>query len=185
MTANDDITGLLADWQNGDKDALERLTPLIYTQLRQIAQKYMFAESGNVTLQPTALVHEAYLRLVKDEIDFKSRKHFFVIAARMMRRILVDDARRRASDKRGGGTPHVTLIEGQIGDDNAEVLAILDFDSALTELGAADAQLSEAVELVCFGGLTTEQAADAMGKSRTQMFDDLRFAKAWLRNKMA
>lgn len=186
MVQGDDITGLLRDWQQGDRGALDQLTPLVYQQLRKIAQRYMIAESGNVTLQPTALVNEAFERLVKGNVDYQSRKHFYVIAARMMRRILVDHARSRSRNKRGGGIANVTLDDSQVGgSDDQELIAILDFDTALTRLAGEDARMSDAVELVCFGGLSTEAAAETLGVSRTTMFEDLRFARAWLRREMA
>lgn len=180
-----DITGMLHDWQHGDSTALERLAPVVYDELERIARSYMHAESAAHTLQPTALVNEAFVRLVQGEVDYKSRKHFFVIAARMMRRVLVDHARAKKRDKRGGGLPALTLDDSLLsGGDDGDTLAILDLDRAITRLSQTDARMAEAVELVCFGGLSTEDAADLLGVSRTTMFEDLRFAKAWLRTQL-
>lgn len=180
-----DITRMLHDWQNGDSEALDRLAPIVYDELDRIARRYMCAESPSHTLQPTALVNEAFVRLVQGKVDYKSRKHFFVIAARMMRRVLVDHARHKVSDKRGGGMPALTLDESlvQDGDDGA-ASAILDLDQAITRLSQSDARMAEAIELVYFGGLSAEEAANLLGVSRTTMFDDLRFAKAWLRTQL-
>jgi len=185
MTTRSDITGLLQEWQGGDRDALDRLAPLVYQELRRIARRYMSAESPGHTLQPTALVNEALERLVRGDIDYKGRKHFFVIAARMMRRILVDHARARQRDKRGGGDANLTLDESLLaGEDGADSLAILDLDRALSELAESDARMAQAVEIVCFGGLSPEVAAESIGVSRTTIFEDLRFARAWLRTRM-
>lgn len=185
MTRRSDITGLLKEWRQGDRGALDSLAPLVYQELQLIARRYMYAESPGHTLQPTALVNEAFVRLVDGEIDYQSRKHFFVIAARMMRRVLVDHARRKQSDKRGSGTPNLTLEESLLsGDAGDETLAILDLDKALTQLADSDARMAEAVELVCFGGLSVEAAAESFGVSRSTMFEDLRFAKAWLKTRM-
>lgn len=180
-----DITRMLHDWQNGDSAALDRLAPIVYDELERIARSYMYAESPSHTLQPTALVNEAFVRLVQGQVDYKSRKHFFVIAARMMRRVLVDHARHKMRGKRGGGMPALTLDESLVQDGNdGDTLAILDLDQAITRLSQSDARMAEAIELVCFGGLSTEAAADLQGVSRTTMFEDLRFAKAWLRTQL-
>lgn len=178
---NSDITGLLADWQRGDERALERLSPLVYQELKRLAQRYMSRESAAHTLQPTALVNEAFLRLVDGDIDFRSRKHFYVIAARMMRRILVDHARARQREKRGDGVPNVTLLEDKhSSDSDVDGLPILQLNESLTRLGEEDPRMAEAVELVYFGGLSIEQTAALLEVSRSTLYDDLRFAKAWL-----
>lgn len=183
MTDSDssDITGLLADWRGGDDGALERLSPLIYHELKRLAQRYMSRESAAHTLQPTALVNEAFLRLVDGDIDFQSRKHFYVIAARMMRRILVDHARARQREKRGAGVPNVTLLEEEHSNEaDVDGLPILQLNESLTRLAEEDPRMAEAVELVYFGGLSVEETAGLLEISRSTLYDDLRFAKAWL-----
>jgi RNA polymerase sigma factor (TIGR02999 family) len=186
MTDNGDITGLLADWQQGDAQALERLSPLVYQELRRVAQRYMASESSGHTLQPTALVNEAFLRLVDGDVDYQSRKHFYVIAARMMRRVLVDHARGKNRQKRGDGIAPVTLLEDQHSEGgNADPLPILKLNEALTKLTETDPKLAEAVELVYFGGLPIDEAAVLLSVSRSKLYDDLRFAKAWLVTEIA
>lgn len=146
------VTALLADWQKGDKEALAKLSPIVYDELRRVAASYMRSERGEHTLQTTALVHEVYLRLVGANFDLENRSHFFAVSARMMRRILVDHARSKNSGKRGGGAKHLTFDEaalvGQSSDD------LLELDEALGKLAVFDEQLAKAVELRFFGGLT-------------------------------
>jgi RNA polymerase sigma factor (TIGR02999 family) len=187
VSNKDQVTNLLIAWQGGDESALEQLSPYVYQELRRLAGRAMEGESSGHTLQTTALVHEAFVRLVDAEVDYRGRKHFFAIAARMMRRILVDHARAKRRAKRGGREVHVPLDAG--GDVETEPAAtdlasVLELDDALTKLAAFDSRMADTVELIYFGGLSYEEAADTLGISRTAVFDDLRFAKAWLRNAM-
>jgi len=175
------VTDLLRRWRHGDKEALDRLTPLIYDQLRRRAGRLLSRERGH-TLQPTALVHEAYLRLVGSgvKVDWADRAHFFAIAARVMRQILIDAARTRRRLKRGGKAIRVTLSEAlQAGPDpNLDLLAL---DSALTSLATQSQRKARMVELHFFGGLSYPELAEALGLSTATVHRELRFAKAWLR----
>ena len=182
MVATKDVTKLLGEWDRGDRDALERLVPLVYRELRATAARQLRRERGDHTLQPTALVHEAYLKLAEQHrAGWKNRGHFFAVAARLMRRILVDHARAHRAAKRGRGVDKVPL-------DTAVVLEIeaasppdaLAVDEALTRLTAIDARQGHVVELRCFGGLTIEETAEAMGLSLTTVKHEWRLAKAWL-----
>jgi len=144
----------------------------------------MAGESAGHTLQTTALVHEAFVRLVDADVDYQDKQHFFQLAARMMRRILVDHARAKSSAKRGGNQGHVALdtsIEVADGDS----IAIMELDDALEKLAARDVRMAQVVELIFFGGLSYEETAAALGISRTLVFEDLTFAKAWLKKAMS
>ena len=177
------ITALLKDWQNGDKSALEKTLPFLHAELRRIAKQHMRRESAGHTLQATALVNEAYLRLVDVELDFKDRAHFLALASKVMRRILVDHARSRQRQKRGSGQKPLSLDESKFlteaGDPD-----LVDLDAALNKLGAFDARLSNSIELVYFGGLTTTEAAAALGISRVTLNKDMQLARAWLYKEM-
>ena len=177
------VTSLINAWREGEDGAIEKLIPFVYDELRRLARRQMQQESGSHTLQATALVHEAFMRLADVNLEYKSRAHFHAMAARTMRRILVDHARRKNSEKRGGGIRNVTLEEGAIAAEHAPS-SILDLNDALSELADNDEQLSVAVELVFFGGLSYEEAADSMKISRTRMAEDLRIAKAWLKTRL-
>ncbi|MCH9694902.1 MAG: sigma-70 family RNA polymerase sigma factor [Gammaproteobacteria bacterium] len=182
MSSNE-VTQLIHQWQAGDAAALDRLTPFIYDELKRLARGYMRSESAGHTLQATALVNEAFLKLSDAEIDYSNRSHFVATAARMMRRTLVDHARAKRNQKHGGGNVNSTLHEEFVADQN-NTPAILEMDMALEKLEIKDARLAGAVELVFFGGLTYDQAADYLGIARTTFYEDLRFAKAWLKNEM-
>lgn len=184
MGGRNDITQLIARWREGDAAALEALTPYIYDELKRLARGYMRRERANHTLQATALVNEAFLQLAGVDADFQSRAHFMVVAARLMRRTLVDHARARASQKRGGGERPVTLHEEAVGDP-ASSDELLELDVALDRLADEDRELATTVELIYFGGLTYEEAAEYLGRSRSAVYDDLRFAKAWLKREMS
>ena len=164
-TPRPDVTGLLRRWSDGDPDALESLMPLVYGELRALAGKYFRSERPGHTLQPTALVHEAFLRLIgQNRLEWQNRAHFFGIAAQLMRRILVDHARRRAAAKRNGGTVRVDLGEpASTGTDRDP--EILSLDQALTSLEALDPRQAKIVELRFFGGLTVEETAHVAGTS--------------------
>lgn len=180
-----ELTRLLVDWGNGDEAALERLMPLVYDELRRLARHYMRRERPGHTIQPTALVNEAYLRLVEQQnVPWQSRAHFFGIASRLMRQILVDYARARNYRKRGGGGQQVSLSEaaGAVGGRAAELLAL---DEALVSLAALDEQQARVVELRYFGGLTIEEAAEVLGVSHATVERDWRAARAWLRREMS
>ncbi|MEM1206884.1 MAG: sigma-70 family RNA polymerase sigma factor [Acidobacteriota bacterium] len=185
-TPSSPVTELLLEWRDGDHGALDRLTPIVYDELRRLAHGQMRREGGGGTLQTTALVHEAYLRLSGQDIDWESRDHFFAIAATVMRRVLVDDARRRRSRKRGGEAEQVPLAElgqepGMPGPD-ADILAL---DAALEQLSANDPRKGRIIELRFFGGLTIAETARVMELSHATVERDYRIAKAWLSQALA
>jgi len=175
-----EVTQLLAQLRKGDKEAEARLIPLVYDELRRLAGYYLRGERPGHTLQPTALVHEAYLRLTElTEINWQNSSHFFAISAQMMRRILVDHARAQLSEKRGGTTKDVTLetVPDLSIEKSASLLALED---ALLQLAQLDPRQSQVVELRFFGGLTEEEAAVVLGVSTRTVKRDWRLAKAWL-----
>jgi RNA polymerase sigma factor (TIGR02999 family) len=187
VSDRDQVTNLLIAWQGGDEAALERLSPYVYKELRRLAGRAMEGEGAGHTLQTTALVHEAFVRLVNAEVDYQGRQHFFALAARMMRRILVDHARTKRRAKRGSGEAHVPLdaaLDREAGDSATDSATVIELDDALTKLAGFDARMAETVELIYFGGLSYEETAAALGVSRAAVFEDLRFAKAWLKNAM-
>src|SRR5262245_37344824 len=173
------ITQLLLDWSDGDQAALEKLTPLVYAELRRLAKGYMFGERPGHTLQTTALINEAYVRLIEwKNVRWQSRAHFFGLAAQVMRRVLVDVARSRRRAKRGGGALHVSLSDAELPmEPHADVLALND---ALTALERLNPRHSRVVELRFFGGLRLEEVAHVLGVSATTVRRDWTFAKAWL-----
>jgi len=174
------VTQLLADWSKGDVGAREALLPLVYDELRKLAAAYLRRERPDHTLQPTALVHEAYLRLVEERsVDWQSRSHFFSVSAKLMRRILVDHARGHLAEKRGAGLPKVPLTEAMAmsRERPADLLAL---DESLTRLASRDPQQSRVVELRVFAGLTVEETALALGISPATVKRDWAVAKAWL-----
>jgi RNA polymerase sigma-70 factor, ECF subfamily len=174
------VTELLLDWQQGDQGALERLTPLVYDELRRIAHSYMQRERNGHTLETAALVNEAYLRLAgQQDIEWQSRKHFFAAIAQVMRHILVDHARRRHYAKHGGELQRVELEEAALMSHQraAELVAL---DEALAELTKMDARKGRVVELRYFGGLSLEETAELLEISPVTVRRDWRVAKAWL-----
>jgi len=175
---------LLVAWGHGDEAALEQLMPLVYDELRRIAGRYMKGERPGHTLQATALVNEAYLRLVEiRRVQWQNRAQFFGIAARSMRRILVDAARARRSQKRGGGVHEITLDEALVvAEEPAPALVAL--DDALDALKALDARKERVVELRYFGGLTVAETAEVLQVSPETVMRDWDFAKAWLSREM-
>lgn len=175
------VTELLLQWREGDSEALDRLTPIVYEELRRLARGQMRREGKASLLQTTALVHEAYLRLSGQAIDWESREHFFAIAATVMRRVLVDDARRRRSQKRGGDAERVPMTDVRDATpDRQPDTDILALDEALEKLTAADPRQGKIIELRFFGGLTIEECARVLELSHSTVERDFRAAKAWL-----
>ncbi len=180
MSADHDVTALLDHWSRGDRNALDRLLPLVYRELRGIAARQLRDERHGHTLQPTALVHEAYFRLVEQRnVDWQNRAHFFGVAAQVMRRILVDHARRHAARKRGDNPQRVPL-EDIVDSSTTTEMPILVLDLALSKLERLDPALVRIVELRAFGGLTIEEAAHVLNVSASTVKRDWRTAKAWL-----
>jgi RNA polymerase sigma factor (TIGR02999 family) len=175
-----DVTTLLLRWSEGDEQARDALLPLVYEELRRMAHFRLVRERDDHTLNTTALVHEAYLRLVDaDQVQWNGRAHFLALASRMMRRILIDYANRRRTAKRGGGQAHVELDEARLVPDE-RVEELLELDEALQRLEALYPRPGQAVALCYFGGLTNDEAAAALEISRATVERDLRFARAWL-----
>jgi RNA polymerase sigma-70 factor (ECF subfamily) len=173
------VTGLLRAWSAGDDTALAELIPLVHAELRHVARRLMRGERDGHTLQTTALVNEAYVRLVDlTQVRWQDRAHFFAMSARLMRRILVDHARSRTYLKRGGRSHRISLDDDMLAVDRGADLVAL--DDALAALAAIDARKSEVVELRFFGGLTVEETALALRVSSETVLRDWRFAKTWL-----
>lgn len=182
------ITVLLREWRAGSQDALEQLMPIVYEQLRVIAHRYMRLERDNHTLETTALVHEAYLRLIAADVSFSDRAHFLSIAALTMRRILVDHANALHAKKRGGRDAKMQLDqfdEQYIRFAANDPAPMLDLDDALSRLSAFDQRKARLLELLYFGGLTVEESAEVVGISVPTVNRDLKVAKAWLRTQLA
>jgi RNA polymerase sigma factor (TIGR02999 family) len=185
MTQTHELTQLLVDWSNGDRAALDKLMPLIDAELRRLAHRYMTRERAGHTLQTTALVNEAFLRLVnRKSLQWQNRAHFFGIAAQLMRTILVDHARSHASAKRGGGARKLELDEAMVVSQQkaSEVIAL---DDALNQLALLDPQQSRIVELRFFGGLTVQEAAEVLQVSPATIKREWSTAKAWLYHELA
>jgi RNA polymerase sigma factor (TIGR02999 family) len=180
MAAGHDITGLLSAWSAGDQQAFEKLVPVVYDELRRIANRYMERESAGHPLQATALVHEAYIRLIgASSARWQNRAHFFAVSANLMRRILVDYARSRNYAKRGGRAQHVSLDgDALLSPERAPDLVAL--DESLDALAAVDARKSRVVELRFFGGLSVDETAEVLQVSARTVMSDWSFAKSWL-----
>lgn len=180
MSSGDDITQLLNRWSGGDVAARDRVTPLIYDELKQIARGVFRREDARHTLQPTALVHEAYEKLVGVELEWQDRSHFFALAARMMRRLLVNHANNRSAQKRGGGALRVTLHEASLQepDGDEDILAL---DEALTQLAEHDERQSQVLELHYFGGLTQPEIGEVLKVSESTVRREFKLARIWLR----
>jgi RNA polymerase sigma-70 factor, ECF subfamily len=175
-----ETTRLLHAWAGGDRAALDRLAPRVYDELRRMARNFMRREREGRTIQATALVHEAFLRLVEvNNVHWEQRAHFFAVCAQVMRRILLEGARRRAASKRGGGWERVTLA-GIAEADAASSRELIALDEALTRLSAADPRKAQVVELRYFGGLTVEETAAVLKVSPDTVARDWRSARAWL-----
>ena len=175
----DDVSALLRAWSEGDQSALERLTPIVYSELHRLARRYMKGERPGHSLQPTALVNEAYVRLVGyKRMQWQNRAHFFAVSAQAMRRILVEHARRH-NLKRGGGVPHISLEEAAVvsGDEDVNLVAL---DNAMTVLARIDPRKVQVVEMRFFGGLSVEETAEVLNVSPVTVKRDWRAAKAWL-----
>ena len=177
------ITQLLIAWSNGHREAIRDLMPLVYDDLRRVAASYMRQEGAGHALQTTALVHEAYVRLIdQKQVKWRNRAHFFGVAAGLMRRILVDHARRRRAEKRGGDWERVTLAEHEIAAESAREIDVLSLHESLERLATFDPQQERIVELRYFGGLTIEETAEVIGVSPATVVRDWTIAKAWLRS---
>jgi RNA polymerase sigma-70 factor, ECF subfamily len=183
-STSQNVTKLLLAWGKGEDAALEKFTPLVYQELRRMARRYMYGERHGHTLQATALVNEAYLKLVDcRQVRWQDRAHFFAVSAQLMRRVLVDFARSRKYQKRGGGNPNVTLDEALIPapQKGRDILAL---DNALQALTVQDERKARVVELRFFGGLSVEETAEVLKVSPETILRDWRLAKAWLAREM-
>ena len=180
MSSPHEVTRLLREWANGAESALEALTPIVYGELRRLAASHLRGEAAGHTLQPTALVHEAFLRLVGNAPECQNRSQFYGVAAHLMRQILIDHARSRQALKRGGRFERVSLNEEQLlfsGDQDPDLAAL---DEALDRLGALDSRKARVVELRFFGGLSVEESAEVLHVSEVTVRRDWNFAKTWL-----
>lgn len=177
------LTELLHRSRQGDKQAFDALLPYVHAQLESLASNCLRSARRDQTLRTTALVNEAYLKLVGAPVNFEDRAHFFAVAARAMRQILVDHARSRNRAKRGGGARQITLDEAALitAEPSLDVLII---DTLLRELDQIDPRKCQLIELIYFGGLTTAEAANSLGVSEPTVFRDLKFAKAWLQQRL-
>lgn len=178
--SEDEVTCLLRAWRGGDEQALEQLMPLIYAKLRGLAARYLRSEQAGHTLQPTALVHEAYLRLAKsEEQTYADRVHFYSIAARVMRYILLDWAKARHRDKRGGRAVQQTLEE-HMAISSADPDTLLEINRLIERMEGFDARKVKVVEMIFFGGMTYDEVAEVLGVSAVTVHRELKMAKAWM-----
>jgi RNA polymerase sigma factor (TIGR02999 family) len=183
-SSTSDVTRLLQAWSDGDPAALDELLPVVYRELHHQAERYMRNQSPGHTLQATALVNEAYLRLAgREPIEWKSRAHFFGVAAKAMRSILVDHARARQASKRGGGVAPVTLADAD--QSGGQPVEVLELDETLKRLAELDARKASLVELRWFGGLSIEEAAEVLSVSTATAKREWRTARAWLRRELS
>lgn len=184
MAVETGVTKLLIEWKSGNQEAMNQLVPLVYDEMRRLAQRYLRDEHAAATLQPTALVHEAYLRLVSQSLpDWQSRAHFLGVAAHLMRQILVDHARKHNSQKRGGGVKKVTINEAlSFAPERSSGMIAL--DDALKALADVDERKCKIIELRFFGGLTLEETAQALNLSIATVGKEQRLAEAWLHREM-
>ena len=178
------VTRLLSAWGDGDKQALDLLIPIVYSELHRIANRYLKQERSDHTLQPTGLIHEAYLRLLGQSMpDWKGRTHFFGVASHVMRQILVDYARKHRASKRGGNVQKVSIDEALIVSQN-DLEKFITLDDALKQLATFDDRKCRVLEMRYFGGLSVEETAEALGISVATVGRDLRMAEAWLRREL-
>lgn len=184
MAIDADVTSLLIEWKSGNQDAMHQLIPLVYDELRRVADRYLRDERSADTLQPTALINEAYIRLVNQKLpDWQSRSHFIGVAAHLMRQILVDHARHHNSQKRGSGIQNVTLNEAlSFAPERSGSVIVL--DDALNALAAIDERKCKIIELRFFGGLTMEEVAQTLDVSIATVAREQRLAEAWLYREM-
>lgn len=182
-----DVTGLLLQWNQGKEEARERLIPLVYRELRKLANQSLKSERSEHTLQPTALVHEAYQKLVDQRrVRWRNRAHFFAVAAGLMRRILVDHARRHRAQRRGGDAQRLSISEDLVGAaDSRPEVDLIALDDALLELATLDPGQARIVELRFFGGLSAEETAEAVGVSRATVQREWAMARAWLHGRLS
>jgi RNA polymerase sigma factor (TIGR02999 family) len=180
------FTQLLTEWRSGHPDALERLAPLVYEELRRLARNYMRGERGSHTLQATAVVHEAFMRLIQADVSLHDRSHFFALASRLMRRVLVDHAKARSRGKRnaGRGLPLLALENDPGSGSGSGDLNVIALDDALESLAQLEPRLAQVIELHYFGGMTYDEIAAAVGASTATVHRDIRMARAWLLNDM-
>ncbi len=184
MSIEDDVTRLLVEWKAGNEQARDNLIPILYEELHRMAARYLRNERAAQTLQPTALVHEAYMRLVQQQLpDWESRSHFFGVAAYLMRQLLVEHARRQHTRKRGAGVANVPLDEALTFAAGSSAL-IVDLDDALKALAAFDERKSKIIELRFFGGLSIDEVAKALELSSATIGREQRLAEAWLYREM-
>ena len=179
MDGQGDITRLLERMGDGDSEALNELTPMVYAQLHRMASKHFRGDRGHGTLQPTAIVNEAYIQLVGSSVDWASRKHFYALASKMMRNVVINHVNARRTAKRGGDAPQVTFQEGLIAGE-ARGEDVLDLDEAMQALAEVDAEQVEFLELFYFGGLTYDQIGEIKDVSPATVKRKLRFARAWI-----
>jgi RNA polymerase sigma factor (TIGR02999 family) len=179
-----DVTSLLQQWRGGNHEALDQLMPIVYNELRRLAGRCLQSERPGHTLRATALVHEAYIRLMDADIGWQDRAHFYAVAARVVRRILVEYARTHSRQKRGGGEEPIPLDEAVIVGPEA-ASTVLDLDEALQRLSALDARKSDIIQLIFFGGLTYDETAAALNISPATVHRELTLAKAWLHRELA
>lgn len=184
MESDRELTLLLNDWSNGDTAAGDALTPLVYDELHRCAERLFRGEGEGHTLQPTALVHEAYAKLVNVDVSWQDRAHFYALAARMMKRLLINHANARRAAKRGGGDIHITLVENLTPAEETDTL-LLDLTDALSLLSDFDSTKSQLVELQYFGGMTVAEMETVTGLSSATIGRHLRFARAWLKNQLS
>ncbi len=185
MSESHEITRMLHEWSDGDQRALEDLMPLVYDELHRQAARFLRRERPNHTLQTTALIHEAYIKLIdQHDLRFNSRAHFYAIAANIMRRILVDHARAKNRAKRGGNAETLQFDEDATVIQSGQSVDLIALDEALTRLATHDPQQARIVELRYFGGLTLEETAETMRVSRTTVATDWAMAKAWLHREL-
>jgi len=183
MSESANITGLLQRWSRGEAAAREQLLPLVYQRLHQLADRQLRDEPSGHTLQPTALVNEAFMRLDRSDIDFNDRRHFYALAATTMRRVLVDHARARRRVRRGGDFTRVTVGAAER-EQTAGTFDVLDLDRVLGELERNHRRVGRAIELTYFGGLEGQEVADHLGVSLRTVERDLRFGRAWLKEQL-
>ena len=183
--SSSNVTQMLHDWSHGDREVLDKLVPVVYEELRRQAARYLKRERPGHTLQTTALIHEAYIRLIDQKnVHWQNRAHFYAISAKLMRRILVDHARSRQAAKRGGSDIKLPLEEAMIASEGREV-DLVALDEALERLAAIDPQQSRVVELKFFSGMSVEETAEVLGVSTRTVKRDWNVAKAWLRREIS